>query len=210
MRLKTTKQHTNYWANRDIDWVKSYTDTWNHPHRNLIVDKLKSFQWVSLLEIGCASGPNLVRIAKDFPSADLGGIDVSARAVETINNIFVNSKKYGWFRVGSGEDVMMSDSSTDVALTDMTLIYVGPSKIKKYIKEMHRIARKRIVLCEFHSTNPLTRLVKRLKTGYNLHNYPKLLEEAGFYDVEMTKLTKEDWPGGGMQEKYAYIITAKK
>jgi len=210
MRLKTTKQHTDYWSNRKIDWIKSYTDTWNHPHRNLFVSKLKQIRWQSLLEVGCASGPNLVRIAKDFPNADLGGIDINPEAIATIDQIFKNSKKFGWFRVNSVEDIMMSDQSTDIVISDMALIYIGPTKIKKALSEMYRVARNGIIICEFHSTNPFIRLAQRIKTGYNLHNYKKLLDKVGFYDIELMKLRPEDWPGGGMQEKYGYIITAKK
>lgn len=203
--MKTTKQWSSWWAKREIDWQKSYTDTWNHPHRFLISDVLKRFNWISLVEIGCGSGPNLVNILKTIPGKEVGGIDINPDAIEAAKKTFNG----GMFKVSSGDDIMLSDDSTDVVLSDMFLIYVDPLSIDRYIKEMRRIARNYIVLCEFHSTSLFARLKLWLTSGYFAHNYKKLLEKHDFYDVFMYKITEQDWPGGNPQKTFAYIILAK-
>lgn len=205
LRLRSTKKHKKYWANRKIDWQKAYLETWNHPHRFVISNLLKMVPWLSLVEVGCGPGPNLVNIVKTIQNRQVGGIDINPEAIELARKTFPG----GMFKVGTGDDVMLSDKSTDVVLSDMHLIYVGPREIKKYLGEIKRIARNYVVLSEFHSTSFWQRLWVRLTTGYNAHNYKKLLDKMGFYDVMMYKMKPEDWPGGGMQEKIGYIILAR-
>ena len=122
------------------------------------------------------------------------------------------AKKYlngAYLKVNSGDDVMMSDDSTDVVLSDMCLIYVGPRKIKDYLNEMKRIGRHHVLLCEFHSDSWWNRMALRFNSGYYAYNYDKLLSKLGFYDIIKFKLREEDWPGGDPQKTFGYIITAK-
>ena len=157
-----------------------------------------------MIELGCGPGPNLVRIFKNFPGRQLGGVDVNPEAIELAKKTF----KGGLFKVGSIEDVMMSDKSTDVVLTDMCLIYFSPSKVGKVLEEIKRVARRHIVLCELHTTSFWRRMKIRLFEGYYMHNYKKLLESHGFYDINLIKVKKEHWPESTLQQNYSYIITA--
>jgi ubiquinone/menaquinone biosynthesis C-methylase UbiE len=211
--FKTTQQHSQYWKDRKINWLEHYAVTWNHPHRQFIIDKLKTFKWISVIEIGCACGPNLMNIVSKFPRADVGGIDISEDAIKTARDIFADLYKgtlrSAWFKVGSGENVMISDSATDVCLTDMALIYVSRKDIKKYLLEMKRISRNRVMMLEFHHTNPFKRFWLKWTSGYNAHNYKKLLEECGFGGIEIEKLPPELWDNHEPQKTFAYLITAK-
>lgn len=213
--FRSTNHHKKYWAERKIDWKQSYTSTWNHPHRMLISAVLKGFNWLSLIEVGCGSGANLINIVKVFPGRQVGGVDVNADAIEQAQKTFNG----GFFKVCSGDDIMMSDDSTDVVLTDMALIYVAPKEIEKYLQEIKRIGRHWVIFCEFHSNSWWQRMKLRFTSGYYAYNYDKLLSKAGFYDIIKFKLRPEDWPrdwpngnpkiGGGPQKDFAYIIKAK-
>jgi ubiquinone/menaquinone biosynthesis C-methylase UbiE len=213
MRLKTTEQHKKFWSERKIDWTKDYLSTWNHPHRQLISWVLSTFHWVSLWEVGCGPGPNLMKIVKDFkPTMEnprqLGGSDISADAIEVARTTFQG----GRFHVEGVEDLLLSDDATDVVLSDATLIYIGPTRIRKTLKEMIRVCRGRIVLCEFNSTSWWKRAVLRFRTGYNAHDYKKLLDELGCYDVQLYKIPPEGWPGSKPGEgwyDFGTIITAR-
>lgn len=202
--FKTTKHHSNWWAQRKIDWNQAYLSTWNHPHRSLIVNVLKTFPWYSLWEVGCGPGANLVKIVQEIKGRQLGGSDINKDAIELAQKTFLG----GHFNNESADDLLMSDNSVDVVLSDATLIYYGPLKVKKALKEMIRISRGHIVLCELHSSNPIERWIYRFKRGYNVHDYRKLLEEMGCYDIQMAKIPKEFWPGTPWEE-YGYIIKAK-
>ncbi len=204
--LKTTKQHKEYWKTRDIDWKAAYFDIHNHPHRDLIINKLKGIRFGSLVEIGCASGPNLYRVARQFPKVRVGGIDVSPKAIETARKLLPPNAVLD---TGSGEDMYFNDKSVDVVLTDMTLIYFDKKAIHKVMKEIARIARNDVILCEFHSKKLLRRMSLRWNSGYFAYNYARLLRKYGFYDISIEKVQEKDWPGGNPQKEFAYIIHGK-
>lgn len=204
--MKTTNQHKKYWQERKINWQTDYLDTWEHPHRGLIIYVLSSFHWFSLWEVGCGGGANLMRIikTKELQGRQLGGSDINEEAIELCRKTFVGGK----FHVESSEDLMLSDKSVDVVLSDASLIYIGPRKINKVMSELTRIVRNRIVLCEFHSTSLWKRWWFRWKTGYNAYNYQELLEKNGCYDIQIYKIPKETWPGFPW-ETMGHIIVAK-
>jgi ubiquinone/menaquinone biosynthesis C-methylase UbiE len=206
-RNYTTSQWSRWWRDRDIDWKEDYLSTWNHPHRNMLMAVLQTFDWFSLLEIGCGAGANMYKILQTFKAEkQLGGIDISPEAIEVAKKAFQGA----FLKVGSVEDIMMSDNSADVILSDMCLIYIGPSKIKKVLSEVKRIARGRIVLCEFHAPKLKDRLMLRARAGIHAYDYVKLLESQGFHDVTLYKMPKECWPGADDQKnKFRYVIVAK-
>lgn len=201
----STEDHKKYWIKRKIDWKKEYQTTVDHPHRQVIIDALSSFNWVSLMEIGCGGGANLIKILKTFKGRQVGGIDINPEAIALCNQTFGG----GMFKVNSADDIFMSDKSTDVLLSDMTLIYSGRFKIHKYIREIKRITRNYVVLCEFHSDSWWNRLMLKLHSGYNAYDYKKLLKKHGFYDISLYKLKEDEWPGGNPQKTFGYVIVAK-
>lgn len=205
MRTRTTKQHKDYWKNRKIDWNEHYIATWNHPHRKLIVHALKMFPWFSLWEVGCGGGPNLVKITQELPGHQLGGSDINEDAVETARKTF----KGGRFHCESSEDILLSDDSVDVVLSDAHLIYFGPTQIKKVLGEMLRVSRGNIVLCEYHEPSFWKRMWIWYKTGYHAHDYKKLLEGFGCYGVQLVKIPYDYWPDT-MWSKVGYVVIAKK
>ena len=219
--MRTTNTHTKYWRERKIDWKTQYLDTWDHPHRQLIVCVLQAFQneWMSVWEVGCGPGPNLARIFKEFhgKQMQLGGSDLNEDAIKLARATFQTEVKQpdgtmkrqdaGMFHVESSEDMLLSDKAVDVMLSDAHLIYIGPFKIRKVLKEMVRITRNRLVLCEYEEKSWWKRIQLWWKTGYFAHDYKKLLEEAGCFDVQMAPIPEQFW--GGNWSKYGKIITAK-
>jgi len=202
--VKTTNKHKKYWQHRKIDWKTSYSDTYDHPHRYFLASILNNLKWISLFEIGCGSGANLIHFIKTWKGRQYGGVDINKDAIETAEKLM----RGAILKVGSGDDVPLSDDMADIILTDMMLIYVGSFKIKAYLDEIKRLGRNYAVMCEFHSESWWERRKIKWKTGYNVYNYKKLLKKNGFYDIITIKLPKEAWPGG-VQEKNGYIIISK-
>lgn len=202
--MKTTNKHIKYWEDRKIDWNESYLATWTHPHRGLITGILKHLKWHSLYEIGAGGGANIRRIIEEIPGKQLGGSDVSEDAVKFMQETF----KGGHFQVETGDDILMSDKSIDVVLSDMCLIYVSPFKIKKYLKEMKRVSRNNIIICEFHSDSFFKRLWAWWKTGYFVHDYKKLLNKLGYYEIYMEHIPIEYWDADNNTEFRTLIVAS--
>lgn len=202
--FNSTKKWTDWWANRKINWKDHYMNP-NHPHRLLLVEVLKHLNWMSLLEVGCGAGANLVKIVQMLPGRQVGGVDINPDAIAFAETQFTGAL----LKVNPADDIILSDQATDVILSDMFMIYVTPSRMKKHLDEFKRLARHHVVFCEFHSESWWERLVVKWKEGYNVYNWPKLLEKNGYYDVQMYKLPKESWPESNLQQKYGYIIVAR-
>lgn len=207
--MKATHYHLKYWRNRKLDWDKAYSSTWNHPHRILLAEFLMKLQFMSLLEVGCASAPNLITITKRFQKAGrqvmLQGVDVNQDAIQQAEKQFNGAR----FRVNPAHDLFYSDNSVDVILTDMTLIYYDPVMIRKALAEFARVSRHYVVLVEFHHPSFKQRAKLWLKDGYFAYNYKKLLGRQGFRDVNIFKIPPDSWPGGWPQDVFANIILAK-
>lgn len=229
--MRTYKRNLKYWRDMHIDWKKSYWDTNNiketlyHPHRNFLMAVLKTMKFNSLVEIGCASGPNLYRVSKEFPNVEFGGVDINKDAIEVAKELLPRASV---LEVQNATSLFLSDKSVDVVLTDACLMYLNRRGLNKSLKEIKRVARNGIVLCELHCTNPIHRfrlkhfdripnirsfnLFKYIKCfweiGYSSHNFIKLLTKHGFRSIQVYKIPKEAWSGFPW-EVFGYVITAK-
>lgn len=202
--FNTTNRWVKWWKDRKIDWKAEYMNP-DHPHRILIAEVVKHLQWMSLIEVGCGAGANLVQIVKSNPGKQVGGVDVNADAIDFAKTQFTGAL----FKVNPADDIILSDQATDIILSDMTMIYISPFKIKSHLREFKRLARNYLVLCELHSPSIWQRLVVKWKEGYNVYNWPKLLEKNGYHDIQTYKIPKECWPESDLQQKYGYIIVAR-
>jgi len=183
-----------------MNW-QEHLKTWNYPHRFYISYILSTFGWFSLMEIDCGAGPNLVNILKSHKRPmQLGGTDINKKALDIANKVIIG----GLFKMDSGDNIMMSDKSTDVVLTDDVLSKLKLKQAKKYFKEIKRITRNYVVLCELHEQSFLKRLKLKIK-GQCAYNYKQLLPKLGFYDIRLYKVPKEDGP----YWHYKYVIVAK-
>ena len=200
-RRYTTKQNTNYWSQRKLGW-DDYFKTADHPHRHFITNTLKQLNWISLFEIGCGSGPNIANLTANIKGKQMGGIDINPEAIEVCNKNFTG----GHFRVGDASNLIMSDKSADIILSDAFLIYIGPFKINKYIKEMRRVARNYCVLVEFHHKSWWRRQWLRVMSGRHAYNWKKRLENYGFYDVETIKIPQFEEDN---EQSYRHLIIAR-
>lgn len=202
--FNSTKRWVEWWKNRKIDWGEHYMNP-NHPHRTLLVEVLKRIPWYSLMEVGCGAGANLVTIVKNIQGRQVGGVDVNPDAIAFAQTQLTNAV----LKVNPADDIMMSDQCMDVLLSDMTMIYINPSKIDRHLEEFKRVARSYVVLCELGSTSWWQRFVIKWKEGYNAYDWKRLLEKHDYYDIQLYKIPPEMWPESDLQQKYGYIIVAR-
>ena len=201
--------YEKYWQRRhliskgdwsdDGDWVNGYWESRHHPHRKFLIEKLTAQPIESALEIGANCGPNLYLIAKKFPDARLEGIDINEIAVERGKNFLkkegVDNVILRTASIGALKDY--PDKSFDIVFSDAVLIYVGPDKITDTVREILRIARKKIFFLEWHEVSgDDSDGMGIYHFGHWKRDYIKLL--ANFIDenrVRATKIPDNLWPG---------------
>jgi ubiquinone/menaquinone biosynthesis C-methylase UbiE len=206
------------WSVRHLheeSWIENYWKSRDHPHRHYLVEKINKFSPKSVLEIGCASGPNLYHIAKKFPDAEIIGIDINPMAVQKGNEwLRQEGISNVELKVGRAQELdQFADKSFDVVFTDAVLIYISPNEIRHVTKEMLRIGRV-IILIEWHVFNRwIASLLSRyyylrtrnpsfkprtasssLYVGHWARDYAMLFEEfVSKEKVRITKLPKGVW-----------------
>ena len=189
-------------------WAKSYISavSINDAHRRPLTDKISSFApFESILEFGCASGPNLYLLSQEFTNAQMHGIDISAKAIQEGKKYF-KDKNIGNVCLTAANEKSLNDfkdKSMDMVFTDAVLIYFGTDKIEDVIRQLLRIARKGIVLLELHHDGK-----QSIYKDNWIHNYRNIFEQ--FVDkkrITISKLPKGVW--GGNWDEYGNIIEIK-
>jgi len=194
-----TKARERQWASRSI--AEGYWQDRDHLAKHHLAERMASYQPInSILEVGCASGPNLYLLAKMFPQAQIVGIDINQVAIEYGNRRFaeegIDNVK---LLVGQADELgEFQDRTFDIVFTNAVLIYIGPDKINRVIPPMLRITNKALILMECHcfqtSKDPEG---KGFYHGGNwLRDYRALLKQFVPEDrIRLTKIPEDVWPG---------------
>ena len=210
--LLGTKEREREWAIKHLrggddwgessrdDWVKSYWNSQDHPHRPFLMERISKFSPNSILEIGCNCGPNLRLLARKFPDAEIIGVDINPLAVQKGNEWLAQEGIPNVKLLEGKADELgrFQDRSFDIVFTDAVLIYIGPDEIKDVMKEMVRITRRVLILVERHSFEP------EKKDPYGLgayhygcwkRDYVALLKQfVREEQIRITKITADIWP----------------
>jgi SAM-dependent methyltransferase len=152
---------------------------------------LSNYQFDTLLEIGCGSGANLIRIRQNYKDLSIFGIDYNNKAIDYFNNKFSNLKIFA-----SSMDLFNLKGKFDIILTDACLMYHNKKSLDIIVSKINDIANKAIILCEWHDNNGSFTF-----NGHWVHNY------KDFYkDCEIHKLGSEYYAGDIGWEKYGNIM----
>jgi ubiquinone/menaquinone biosynthesis C-methylase UbiE len=208
-RFLGTASDEFYWKFRhlfDRNWAEDYLSEEALSNTKFITGEIeRRIPFSSLLEVGCASGPNLYGLAKKYPEIKFYGIDISRKAIEVGKKIFAKEKISNIFlSEGKAENLeKFKDKSVDLVFSSAVLIYIGPDKIRQVLKEMVRVAKKKIILFEWNSERAEDSLFK----AHWVHNYRFLINKF-LPPGEKVKITKfpfsKDWSGGW--EEFGSII----
>lgn len=210
VRLLGTRYNEEDWASRQ--GTNSYMTTLDQPHRDLLIKIIEKHQPTSALEVGSNSGPNLVRLAQSNPDGRFVGIDVSSSAIDAgKKNLRDKNLKNIELMLGKADDLSdYPDGSFDVVFTDAVLIYIGKDKIDKVRNEMLRVAKKAIVLVEWHDPNANPKGTFIYKRGYWKRNYVSLFDgQEGVARIDLTKITRDQWDDD-CWSSLGYVIEVSK
>jgi SAM-dependent methyltransferase len=137
------------------NWAEDYLATDHHPHRDQIVAAVGSFGPIrSLLEVGCASGANLLRLRRAFPALRLIGLDINPRAIRCGQRQFARDPAVALRVARVSELAALPSGSVDVVLFDAVLMFIAASEIEAALHHATRIARRGVVINDFHCQGP--------------------------------------------------------
>ena len=186
------------------NWAKTSLESKDEYNRNLITSVITSFDNVqSVLEIGCASAPNLRRLREKLPSAQLTGIDINKQAIRTANDYFrsVNDDKVNLLARTADQLDDFKDKSFDVVFTQAVLISITPPNINKVIAEMIRLSSKAVVFNEYHLDGAKEGFFDH---GRWVYDYYSIIRRQ--YPEANISMQKTDFKGGSW-DLYGKLIT---
>lgn len=185
--------------------------------RGTLVERIGDhYPFASVLEIGCAYGQNFHTLAPLFPAVKMLGIDRSRDSIEGGNVVLRESGiMNAVLEVGEGENLeRFANRSFDIVYCSACLLYVRANTVERVVKEMLRVARKRVLILEQHAENPsfpnqaLGTFVQRPGDvqGYWIRDYRALLKRFIPEDrFTLTRVPKPSWA----QEQWrdlAYLV----
>ena len=109
----------------------------------------------SVLEAGCGSGLNIYLLNKLNSKIDIHGFEyTNARLASSLTNLWDSTFKNNLF-LADICDLNMEDNSYDVVYTNHVLEQLGQEKAELALKEIWRVCKKGIVVCEpsIHGAN---------------------------------------------------------
>ena len=210
---KVKPQDATYWLDRPLEdkdrdwgygeenWVKDYVKSVDHPHRQVIIDLLRTFEWSYLLEVGCSAGPNLLKIRENFPDKALYGVDINQASVDEAKAVLDRATEVRQANIV--ERIPFVDGFFDVVLADAVLMYAGPEDIDWVMDELNRVTKKAVLIVDRFTTKDSS------ESHVWSRNYTKLLEERGFSVTEIP-ITKDTWTTSVNWQKYGKFFLALK
>jgi len=197
------------WRHRDPSDVRLGFSNLLLPHREWLANRVlrgleaNQGEALHLVEVGCGWGPNLAVLARREQSLRLTGVDISTASIlEGRKRLMELGLSEITLVEMQGDDLSsFANASADVVFTDAMLLYIGPDKIKRSVREMVRVARSRLVMLEMHDQGA-TYQGRYTSDGW-LRNYEALLKQfVGKNAVRLEKLppglrTSGRWPKYG-------------
>ena len=188
------------------NWTKTSLESKDLYHRDQLTSVIVSFGNVqSILEIGCASGPNLRLLREKLLSAQLMGIDINKQAIRTGNDYFrsVNDDKVKLLARTADQLDDFQDKSFDVVFSQGVLVCIPPPNINKTIAEMIRLSRNVVVFNEYHLDGANEGFFDH---GRWVYDYYSIIRRQ--YPDANISMQKTDFKGGSW-DLYGKIITVK-
>jgi ubiquinone/menaquinone biosynthesis C-methylase UbiE len=197
---------------RDPDDVRSGFSNLTLPHREWLADRImmglnaNQGEPLHLVEVGCGWGPNLAVLTRREPSLRLTGVDISpASILEGRKQLTELGLKEITLVEMQGDDLRsFANASADVVFTDAMLLYVGPDKIKRVVREMLRVARSRLVMLEMHDQGA-TYKGRYTRDGW-LRNYEAVLNQLVGKDAMRLEKLPPDLRTAGRWPEYGTLI----
>jgi ubiquinone/menaquinone biosynthesis C-methylase UbiE len=179
------------WHFKQTNWIDGYWNSREHPHRELLTNAIVKYNPKTILEIGCASAPNIALLNERLPKANIVGIDINENA---INRARYELKMYENIHLyDMPMDTMnFADGYFDVVFTDAVMIYIGKDKIANVMDNIKRITTKAVIFLERH----LDRVGSEgyYKDGLWYRDYIKLAREYfPNSKVNITKISEDIW-----------------
>jgi 2-polyprenyl-3-methyl-5-hydroxy-6-metoxy-1,4-benzoquinol methylase len=105
----------------------------------------------SILDVGCGGGQFTFELAKQFPQAQVVGIDISSEAIEFAQKqLEVTSLKNLSFNVPPSAELSYPSNSFDIVTSTLVCHHLNDDQLIDFLKKSYQVAKKYIVFNDLH------------------------------------------------------------
>ena len=190
----------------DKKWTETSLKSINLEHRKNLTQVITSLHNIdSVMEVGCASAPNLQLIREKLPNAKLVGIDINKQAIKTARNHFLlqNDNNAEFFTKSADRLDDFPEKSFDIVFSQAVLVFVPPINIRKVIHGMLRVSKRYIILNEYHLDGEPNGL---FNGGRWIYDYISIIKE---YSPDAEISMQPSGFKGGIWDDYGNLVIAK-
>ncbi len=168
-----------------LDAWSGYANDWNISRRKFYSDFVFNYKINSILDFGCATGVNLVRIENDYPKKQFCflGIDISSKAIEIAKKkVKSRSCFYNYLDKSNLLSFLKNNGlkAFDLVIFDRVLYLLNENEINILFNN-YKIYFKYIILDDFHSE------LKATNGVYTSKNYVKIFEKNGYKLIQISE-----------------------
>jgi len=150
-------------------WIANYKTSLTARHRNLLSRIVGELQPTTLLEVGCHCGPNLIRLASDYPTLHCSGFDVNQDAITAgiawAADVHLSDRIDMRAACFPEATETLPDHCVDVVLTCYAIgAYMAKEDLVPALYELGRLAKHAVILAEPMITGPTQ--AKQTLNGY--------------------------------------------
>jgi pseudaminic acid biosynthesis-associated methylase len=176
-----------FWATRFADKYRSANSNFdqelNTKAWELILKKIPSGSFSSILECGCNIGRNITTLNSSFPQTTFGVVEINKMALD----ICLATNKVDHSFLGPIKEAEF-DFRFDVVFSAGVLIHVAPEDLLASLTNMYELSRKYLIVAEYFNRTPISieyhgekeKLFKRDWGKFVIENFDVSVIDYGF------------------------------
>jgi len=178
------------------EWTKISLTSLDLSHRKQLVSSITSLNDnESILEIGCASGPNLRLLREKLPSAYLSGVDINKQAISVAKDHFhsANDNNVALFARQAHQLDIFEDKIFDVVFSQAVMVCIPPFNFYKTIEQILRVTKKTIIFNEYHKDGAVDGFFDSGRWVYDYHAVIKKYNPNALVTIKDTDFSGGSW-----------------
>ena len=142
-----------------------------------------------LIEFGCAAGPTLIELAKDYPNSNLFGFDIRKGAIYE-GNKFISENNIKNLELRHKNLLELDDGlGCDYLISRATLIYLSNKDLRILLENFKTSVNKKIIFQEIESLTG-----NSIKHYFFAHPFESIFEELGYSELFNINIEEMDFP----------------
>jgi hypothetical protein len=134
-----------YWKSKGLGAIQSYWDSPPASKRSVwFCQQLKKYDFKSIFEVGYFSGRNLKYIREEFVDVEIGGLEISPKAVKFARN----KLSMPHLKLMNLHDMDQIEERFDIVFTSGVLIHIPPEDVKSVVQKMMGMGNKYVMHLE--------------------------------------------------------------